>query len=375
MPGWIAIMVLVTTPGFITNHVARTGDFDGLLCLFTTLYCLLFYFYVEESYSKRKTILLLLFFLCLCAATFTKSIAALLFLPVIFVYVLVRKKISLFLTSKAFWLLGFSYILLVVGYYFYRDYRVPGFLQAMLDNEVFSRYNGGAVSQTGAWYYYITKCYETSFDYWIWSLPIPLFAAIQSKFRVFYLYVFSLVVFHHFIIAKSVSKLDWYMAPEYPLLAILIGMGLFDIWNWAKPVGISLPKTIGITAVLAIALFAYPYNKVIHSVYFPSDHHSYPNEYPNFGKFLRNKILSSKGSTFYVLCGYKYAPDIRLQVLSLQSRGYHVHLFKYDQRDYSNKLIIAESGEFHSQIEPYYNYRIIDSDNFSAYCHVYEKKN
>ncbi|HRS18061.1 MAG TPA: glycosyltransferase family 39 protein, partial [Bacteroidales bacterium] len=57
--GFIAVFVLMTSHGYINIHATRTGDYDALLTLFTTLSGLLFFVYCEKQNYKY----LYLFFL------------------------------------------------------------------------------------------------------------------------------------------------------------------------------------------------------------------------------------------------------------------------------------------------------------------------
>ena len=86
--GFIAVFVLMTSHGYINIHATRTGDYDALLTLFTTLSGLLFFVYCEKQNYKY----LYLFFLFTALAVLTKSITGLLFLPAIFLYSIILTK-------------------------------------------------------------------------------------------------------------------------------------------------------------------------------------------------------------------------------------------------------------------------------------------
>ncbi|MBX7243741.1 MAG: glycosyltransferase family 39 protein [Bacteroidia bacterium] len=53
--GFISVLVLVTSWGYIHIHVTRTGDYDALLILFTTTSCLLWFLYLEKGKNKLRT--------------------------------------------------------------------------------------------------------------------------------------------------------------------------------------------------------------------------------------------------------------------------------------------------------------------------------
>ncbi|HRH84480.1 MAG TPA: glycosyltransferase family 39 protein, partial [Bacteroidia bacterium] len=47
--GFFAAMILVTSQGYVNYHCSRTGDYDSLLILFTTLFCLSFFNYLHTK--------------------------------------------------------------------------------------------------------------------------------------------------------------------------------------------------------------------------------------------------------------------------------------------------------------------------------------
>ena len=73
--GFIAVVVLITSQGYIGYHAARTGDYDALLAFFTTLGALMFFTFCET----RKYKYLYLFFIATTLAVLTKGVAGLFF--------------------------------------------------------------------------------------------------------------------------------------------------------------------------------------------------------------------------------------------------------------------------------------------------------
>lgn len=80
--GFVVVMVLLTSEGYISIHGTRTGDTDALLTLFTTLIVLMFYVFEKKQQLKH----LYLFFLFTTLAIFAKGVAGLLFMPALFIY-------------------------------------------------------------------------------------------------------------------------------------------------------------------------------------------------------------------------------------------------------------------------------------------------
>jgi len=49
--GFFAALVLVTTQGYVSNHVVRSGDYDGLVIFFVVAYVLFFYKHIENGFK------------------------------------------------------------------------------------------------------------------------------------------------------------------------------------------------------------------------------------------------------------------------------------------------------------------------------------
>jgi 4-amino-4-deoxy-L-arabinose transferase-like glycosyltransferase len=113
----ISVFILITSEGYSGHHVTRTGDYDSLLILFMTLYCLYFYLYLETNKIKN----LYLAFLFIALSVLTKSVAGILFLPALFIYVLVRKQLLPLLTNKHFYFGTAALIGLIASYYVLRE--------------------------------------------------------------------------------------------------------------------------------------------------------------------------------------------------------------------------------------------------------------
>src|SRR5690348_15673363 len=47
--GFMVCMVLITSRGYVMLHGTRTCDYDSMLTLFTTAYCLFFYQYLQTD--------------------------------------------------------------------------------------------------------------------------------------------------------------------------------------------------------------------------------------------------------------------------------------------------------------------------------------
>ena len=113
--------ILLTTPGLVALHAVRTADYEATLMVLCTLYSFLFLFYIETKKPKY----LYLFALAFTLSFMTKSSAALLFLPALFIYSVYRKRLVYILTSKHFYFSLAIPIIVIGAYYAYREMLLP----------------------------------------------------------------------------------------------------------------------------------------------------------------------------------------------------------------------------------------------------------
>jgi 4-amino-4-deoxy-L-arabinose transferase-like glycosyltransferase len=231
----ISSFVLITAIGFTGEHVARNGDYDAMLVLWVTLYSLSYFIYLGAEEQKDRIFLLSITTLALILAVWTKGIAGLIVLPGLFVYTLYKRKLKTLLVSPYFYFSTFTFLFFALGWYFLREYYNPGYLKAVIENELTGRYMdvvpGGTVR---GFFYYFANNLAYRFVPWIYFLPICWLAVFYTSnknkpdvnikdFSIFSLLYLS---FYFFIISYSKSKFNWYDAPLYPIAALTIGLGL-----------------------------------------------------------------------------------------------------------------------------------------------------
>ena len=122
--GIISCIVLTSTVGYIHVHATRTGDYDSLLTLFTTLYPLLFFSFIET----RETKYLYYTFICLTLSVLTKGIAGLLFVPILPLYTLYKRRVVAIIKDKHFYVGLGVFLFVSCGYYLLRESLNPGFI-------------------------------------------------------------------------------------------------------------------------------------------------------------------------------------------------------------------------------------------------------
>jgi 4-amino-4-deoxy-L-arabinose transferase-like glycosyltransferase len=230
IPAFAAVIILISSPGYVSFHGTRSGDYDSLLTLFTTLYCLSIYLYSQSCRSRH----IIWFFIFLTLAVMTKGIAGMLILPGIFIFLLTDKKIGEFVRSRQT-LIGAGFFIMTVGfYYLMREHFQPGYLKAVWWNEISGRYTDNVEGHAEPWNYYLKNLVEERYPWFIYILiPGAVLNLFHTNVKVRKFSLFCLVVTLTFfvIISFSVSKMAHYDLPAYPLMAIVCALFIHGIYN------------------------------------------------------------------------------------------------------------------------------------------------
>ena len=225
LAGLLGSMVLVTCAGYVRLHVARTGDYDAMLTFWQVLIWTTFFEYLETG-NRRHFIW---FTIGIIAATLTKGPAGLLGVPGLLVYATMRHKLWWLLRQPKVYVAAGAWLLLVGGYYWARESVDPGYWAAVQNNDLGGRFLTALDNHSEPWYFYLLNIQQSFFTPWLWAIgPALLVAFLQpegvAKRAAGLLIAF--VVGWLAIISTAQSKLDWYDAPIYPALSLLIGIGL-----------------------------------------------------------------------------------------------------------------------------------------------------
>ncbi|SMB80578.1 glycosyl transferase family 39 [Hymenobacter roseosalivarius DSM 11622] len=160
--GLLAGLILLTTPGYVRLHVARTGDFDALLTLWTTLGTLRWLAYLATGRARHAWGTGVAFAL----AVLTKGIAGLLFGPGIVVATLLTGQARR-LRHLAPW--GALSLILGTGltWYTVRELAAPGYLAGVWQYEVGGPAGEALEGHGHPFLWYVSKLADTRFSAWL----------------------------------------------------------------------------------------------------------------------------------------------------------------------------------------------------------------
>lgn len=365
--GFIAVMVLITSYGYLDLHGARNGDYDAPLTLFTTLSGLLFFAYCETKKQQH----LYLFFLFITLGVLTKGIAGLLFIPAFAIYGLLQKEIIPLLKNKHFYFGFMSFLVVVVGYYVLRELNNPGFLEAVQKNELGGRYLEVIENHKKPFWWYYNSFLEQRFAAWYLLVPCGLIVGWfnkEAKVKKLAVYLSLLILTYFLVISSAETKLRWYDLPLYPFLSLLVTIFLHFIYKllYSKAWFIQT-LTINLLPFLFLCLvFVTPYKKTIDRTHNPQER-KWRKDFYDIGYYLREAVHGKHdlNGQFLLYKGY-YAHNLfYLNVLNDQGTDISIKDWKELQ---PGDIVIAPQQKVKNYIAKHYLFEVVkDAGNVITY--------
>ena len=230
--GLLPALILLTSFGYLDHHIARNGDHDSILVFFLSAQLAFFYKFITHN----KSIYLIFLTLSLILASLTKGIAGLFFVPGIVIYLTVSSKLKKILSDKRVYFCLLTYLIFIGGYYALREISAPGYLKAVWENELLPRYTNTASNykyeHSSDYFFYIRNLWNKRLIPWIYLLPpaiVFLFFTKEKKVKSVYLYVLTIGI-SFLVIISGGSKGTWYDAPIFPVIAICLALGFFQLY-------------------------------------------------------------------------------------------------------------------------------------------------
>lgn len=226
--------MLLLSPGYFGSHAAQSADYEMLLCLFTTAYVLLLFELLHQKRPDPGRVLLC--GLLIAGACLTKGVAGLVPGTGVFAYVLFTGRWPRLFRTPWYALAGLIAVVLVGGFYVLREHATPGYLSAVMSNELAGRYLNGMSGHVQAPYYYLEYLMAFLLPP---SLPSPLFALgplllllfaapflrwKPTKSAAFLTYANFVALALLVVYSVSRTKIFWYIVPIYPIVSIALAI-------------------------------------------------------------------------------------------------------------------------------------------------------
>ena len=300
LAGLLAGLALLSSKGFVTHHVARTGDYEALLLLFSTMQVMAGFAWLQTS--RRRYLLVL--GAAVGLAVLTKSVAGVFLLPGLAIEIIRRGRLLALLRQPAAWVAALLALGLPAVWYALREHLGPGYWLAVWQNELGGRMLGKLEQHDFPWYWYFTSFVSQQFLLWTpwvlaaaWALARRPFRRPAHRFLT--LAAWSGGVFF-LVISLASTKLAWYDAPIYPLLALLLGGGLAVLARRATyRKGGARQAWRG---ALLVALAVVPSVVALHRRLAKEHARRYEEAELTYGRYLRDPAATAtSGSRFMVL--------------------------------------------------------------------------
>jgi len=299
--GFYASFILICTKGVLYYHFGRSADYDAMLTMFVISYAISLFIFTEN----RQTKYYLLFFMFLILATLTKGVQALIPLPFIFLYILLRKQLLDILKNK-FTYIGIGvFILLIGGYYFGREIFDSGYLKAVYENELGGRYLTALEGHKEKKDFYFWELKDNLFTFFFWLLPFALVLNLIVKDKLsrrISNFAFGIVLTIFIVISIGQTKLTWYAFPILPFLAIIVATSFNTIQTWL--LSFKKYRTIRIVFIIVAVLstFFYPYKEISRHFYKQKEEEWFQDYYSRLEimKKLINKELVYNDTLVYI---------------------------------------------------------------------------
>jgi len=321
LPALGASLTLLTIPGFVANHSTRTGDYDALLTLWSTLFLFQFSHWIREENPARRKKHLWLAMGFFALGVLTKGIVIFVFLPGLLIFLAWTRKIGPLLRQPHFYYSVLAAIAVVAAWYLGREWALPGYLEAVVQNELGGRFLNVIENHEGPWYFYFQNLWKAEFLPWIGFIPLAVWFCFRdpdASLRPLWSFSLAQAFFFLLIISFAQTKLNWYAVPVFPLLGLAVGgtLGrlLDQVKNGDRPVRL-------LKGLALLGLFLIPFAQQVRQSYQFRDE-SYGWEQRQYGGYMKE----IKDWPRYTVVQSRYNAHISFYVKKYNAEGRNVRL-------------------------------------------------
>ena len=262
LAGVVSAAVLFAIPDEFLFHGARSGDYDALLALWTTVFLLASYLYFSDG-AKRQGRWLTIAAVALALGFMTKSVEAFVFVPVIPLYAVFTGRLRTMFADKRVWVAAAGVTAVVIMWGVARELADPGYLAAALQNDVFGRSLSVIEGHAGDLFYYVSSG-EAKLA--MPALVIATLIASLGRPQLRRLARFTGLSMAVYLVAISLvaTKAPWYLLPLFPLAALEVALSMEAIrdfvvthyprWSSLATAVITGAALVGVVAVGVLAV-------------------------------------------------------------------------------------------------------------------------
>ena len=368
--GIVAAYVLLTSYGYLDRHIARTGDHDSMIVFFLAVQAVYFYKYLKYKDKRNRYIAIIT--LALIFGTLTKSVVALSFIPGFILYAILKRKLKYVVLHRQLYWYMCSYLLIIFAYYLYRELNAPGYLSAVWENELLPRYSNNAENYSYGhlknYFFYISNLWERRLVPWVYILPffiLTLFFVKEETFRKVFRYLLLICVTYLLIISLGTKNI-WYDAPLYPLIAVIMAMGIYQWMRFILHFPVRIYFRWGLLILIAASLIYYP----VHStkrLTFAVREKAWVYEEQGINYFLRDTLRKKQNIGTLGVAYSGYHSHIRFYMNLLNDTGSDLCFVKYKMLTPAS-MVIASEAKVKEYIEQNYDCtKVFEKDSAAIY--------
>lgn len=340
--GLYAVLILLTCGGFVAAHVARTADFDVPMTFF--MFSSLVLLQQWSRGGRGRLVFWSAVFLTL--AVFTKSVQAVLYLPGIVIALIWERRFSALLKLRWTYIGALVFVVVIGGFLLIRERAEPGFLQAILYNDITGRAGEALDGHAEPPEFYLKLLQDRQFGPW-WWLSI-LGAAIglvhrNEELRSWTRWSVCISVCYLTAISVARTKLEWYNAPLFPLLAGLAAIPIHEAVRFLEQEAYTARflRMRVLPATFAILVFLAPYSNVLGKVYKPKE---FPWEWTRYdcAYAIQRMIRTGSMPSADAICYRGDRQHLYLQLALLRERGYEIPIKEMDELAVGMRVMLSQ---------------------------------
>jgi len=380
---WIAILIMVVAPssmGYMGYHVARNGDPDALLVFFMTAFYIS-YFVLLTQYPIKRNKWFLLTGLAILLAYYTKSLAAISPLAGIFIYSLGTKKFYRIFSDYRFYLTALAVIGIIATYYILRELTTQGFIRETLGFEIFLFQNNPAKHKHPEYIFYFKYLIDEGIHPFLYVFPLGfLVFSRQSDNTLRRLVLYTFVASLIFIIFSSFSytKNEWYIAPVYPLLWLLLSVSVYELFVFFERYRkYKIVKNLIFLLLVSGILWIYIDN--YKSIYKRNQSfHKYTYEPEREGAFIDE--LFRKTSTYknFTILTDVHPRQFNFYIKKWKYYDHSINIFhtdRYELNQLKNKTVLVCQKNVKEKFLSIYNIDTLMTNKYCILCNIKDVKN
>ena len=226
--GAAAAALLTLSISFFGEHGARTADYEPLLCFFTTGYLYVIFF---SLHRRRPGVWRpLLIGALVCGAVMTKGVAGLLPGVGVPLYLLIVQRWRRPLQTLWYVLAGLAALVPPAAYLVLREHASPGYLHALMFNDVSGRFGVALDGHEGPpWFYLQALLIDGLFSAGLLAAAAPLaLLSARRTARLGLIYGLCVAGGVTAVLSASATKLAHYAMTSLPFMAILAAIALHE---------------------------------------------------------------------------------------------------------------------------------------------------